>query len=468
MQKSIPKANKFLMVLTLLCGSFITAFSETLLNNGLPTIMREVHVNEMTVQWLSTGYMLAAGITMPLAAYFTNSIKLKTLFTTTMSIFLVGTFFSAIATNFPLLLIGRLIAGIAVGINMPLIPNVLSLVFSPQHRGTVMGIAGIVINFGPAIGPIISGIIVDHYSWRMLFIILMPISTLVIIASQLFVKNIIPTQQLKLDLLSMMSAFLGLGLLLYELGRIGQTGYLDLLTIICLVIGSGLTVYFVKRQFKLTNPLLEMRVFQAPSYRLGVILALVSTASVMSTELMLPLFNQNVLKVSPTVSALIMLPSAIAMIIISPIAGRLYDQIGLKLVAFTGLGLGLITSIPMTSYTTATSFFFIALLYAIRCGGLNLAYPPITVYALNALPQRYVVFGNTIMVTLSQVASAFANAMAATAQALGQRRGIAHHLSLDVARLQGFHWSFWAITALNIIAFVFLIRAKNRSSSEIK
>ncbi|WP_295730551.1 DHA2 family efflux MFS transporter permease subunit [uncultured Limosilactobacillus sp.] len=468
MQISISKTNKFLMVLTLLCGSFITAFSETLLNNGLPTIMREVHVNEMTVQWLSTGYMLAAGITMPLAAYFTNSIKLKTLFTTTMSIFLAGTILSAVATNFPLLLIGRLIEGIAVGINMPLIPNVLSLVFSPQHRGTVMGVTGIIINFGPAIGPIISGIIVDHYSWRMLFIILIPISILVIIASQIFVKNIIPTQQLKLDLLSVMSSFIGLGLLLYGLGRIGQTGHLDVFTITILAIGIGLTTYFVKRQFKLTTPLLEMRVFKAPSYRLGVILALVSTASVMSAELMLPLFNQNVLKVSPTTSALIMLPSAIAMIIISPIAGRLYDQIGIRLVGFVGLGLGLVTSIPMTGYTTATSFFIISILYAIRCGGLNLAYPPISVYALNALPQRYVVFGNTIMVTLSQVASAFANAMAATAQALGQKQGITHHLPLDVARLQGFHWSFWAITALNIIAFVFLLRVKNRSSVEIK
>ena len=132
----MSRQNKILMVITLLCGSFITAFSETLLNNGLPTIMTEVHVSEMTVQWLSTGYMLAAGTTMPLAAYLTNSVKLRILFTTTMTIFLVGTVISALAPNFTLLLIGRLIEGVAVGVNMPLIPNVLALIFSPLHRGT--------------------------------------------------------------------------------------------------------------------------------------------------------------------------------------------------------------------------------------------------------------------------------------------------------------------------------------------
>ena len=131
---------------------------------------------------------------MPLAAYLTNTIKLRHLFTTTMSLFLTGTIIAAAAPNFPILLIGRLIEGVAVGVNMPLIPNVLSLIFSPQNRGTVMGLAGIIINFGPAVGPTVSGVIVDYFSWRMLFIILIPISVVIILMTQFFVKNAIPTR----------------------------------------------------------------------------------------------------------------------------------------------------------------------------------------------------------------------------------------------------------------------------------
>ena len=436
----MSRQNKILMVITLLCGSFITAFSETLLNNGLPTIMAEVHVSEMTVQWLSTGYMLAAGITMPLAAYLTNSVKLRTLFTVTMAIFLVGTIISAFAPNFPLLLIGRLIEGVAVGINMPLIPNVLALIFSPRHRGTIMGLAGIIINLGPATGPTVSGIIVDYFSWRMLFIILIPICILVLIATQLFVKNVIPLKRSSLDFSSVLTSTSGLALLLYSLGRVGEMGRFDWLTLFLQAVGIAVMIFFVKRQLKLKKPLLEMRVFKAPSFRLGATLALLNTSSLMATELM----------------------------VVSPIAGRLYDQIGIKKVAFLGFGIGLLTMIPMAFYSPTTSVFTVTTLYALRCGGLNLAYSPVSVYGLNALPQEYVVFGNTLMVNMNQIADAFANAMAATLQSLGQKHGIAHKLSTSVAALQGFHWSFWSIAVLNIIAFCLLFKLKNRSTVELK
>ncbi len=405
---------------------------------------------------------------MPLAAYLTNSVKLKTLFTTTMTIFLVGTIISALAPNFTLLLIGRLIEGVAVGVNMPLIPNVLALIFSPRHRGTVMGLAGIIINFGPAAGPTVSGIVVDYFSWRMLFIILIPICILVLIATQLFVKNVIPSKPSSLDIPSVLTSMAGLAILLYSLGRVGETGRLDWQTVILQVAGIAIMAYFVKRQLKLEKPLLEMRVFKAPSFRLGATLALLNTSSLMATELILPLFNQNVLKVTPTISGLMLIPSALVMMVVSPIAGRLYDQIGIKKVAFLGFGIGLLTTIPMAFYSPTTSIFTVTALYALRCGGLNLAYSPVSVYGLNALSQEYVVFGNTLMVNMNQIADAFANAMAATLQSLGQKHGIAHQLSSSLATLQGFHWSFWSIAVLNTIAFCLLFKLKNHSTVELK
>lgn len=380
--------KKLAMVITLLCGSFITAFSETLMNNGLPTIMKEVHVDEMTVQWLSTGYMLIAGITMPLAPFLIKRFKLRELFTSTMSIFLLGTVIATFAPNFSILLIGRLIEGIAVGINMPLIPSVLSLIYPPSKRGTVMGLAGIIINLGPAIGPTISGIIVDTFSWRMLFIVLIPITIIVIIATRFLVKSILPTEKTNLDIISLLSSIFGLGTLLYGLGRIGQTGKIGLETICLLLFGLVITIYFVKRQLKLPKPLLEMKVYRAPSFRLGAVIALLNVSSLMATELMLPLFNQNIIKVSPMISGIMLIPSAVAMTIVSPLAGRLYDNFGIKKVAILGMGLGLLTTIPMIFYVSTTSATSVTWIYALRCGGLTLAYAPLTVYALNALPKK--------------------------------------------------------------------------------
>lgn len=464
---TLSSRQKLYMVITLLGGSFLTAFSETLLNNALPTIMREVHVGEMTVQWLSTGYMLIAGITMPLAAFLLKAIKLRRLFTTTMSIFLLGTIIAATAPNFLLLLIGRLIEGIAVGVNMPLIPSVLSLIYPASKRGTVMGLAGIIVNLGPAIGPTVSGIIVDTFSWRMLFIILLPIIVLVIAATQFLVKNVVKTQQLSLDWLSVLTATLGLGMLLYALGRVGQTGALGPEIILLLIFGSLIIYYFVKRQLKLTHPLLEMRVYKAPSFRLGAILTLINTSSLMATELMLPLFNQNVIKVTPMISGMMLIPSALVMLILSPVAGRLYDEIGIKKVALIGMGGGLLFTLPMLFYAAQTIPIEVTVMYALRCGALTLAYSPLTVYALNSLPKKYIVFGSTLIVNMNLVADSFANAMATTIQSLGQKAGISRSLSVMTATTQGYQWSFAAICLLNIIGFLLIFKLKNRSKVEL-
>lgn len=305
-----------------------------------------------------------------------------------------------------------------------------------------MGLAGIIINFGPAVGPTVSGVIVDYFSWRMLFIILIPISVVIILMTQFFVKNAIPTRSSSLDIASVFSSIVGLALLLYGLGRIGETGRWEATTILLQFTGALIMVFFVRRQLHLSKPLLEIRVFKSPSYRLGALLALLNTSSLMATELMLPLFNQNVLKVSPTVSGLMLIPSALAMVIVSPIDGHLYDQFGIKAIAWVGFTIGLATTIPMAFYS------------------------PVTVYGLNALSQEYVVYGNTLMVNLNLVADAFANALAASTQAIGQQHA-AHHLPY-LATVYGFHWSFWSIAILNFIAVVFLFKLKNRSTIELK
>lgn len=465
----MPLSNrqKMAMSVTLLCGSFITAFSETLMNNALPTIMKAMSVDQMTVQWLSTGYMLIAGITMPLAAFLIRSVKLNRLFTATMSIFLLGTVIAAMAPNFPVLLLGRLSQGIAVGVNMPLIPSVFSLIYPASKRGTVMGLAGIIINLGPAIGPTVSGIIVDSFSWRMLFIILLPLVLAVILATQFTVKNVVKTHKIDLDFVSVLAAVTGLGMLLYALGRIGQTGSIGGEIILLLIAGAAIVFYFVRRQLGLTHPLLEMRVYKAPSFRLGAVLALINTSSLMATELMLPLFNQNVIKVTPMISGLLLLPSAVVMLMVSPLAGRLYDEIGIRKIALLGMGGGLIFTLPMIFYTAHTTAAEVSMMYALRCGALTLAYSPLTVYALNSLSKKYIVFGSTLIINMNQIADSFANAMAATMQALGQKAGMNANLSNFAAATQGYEWSFMAICLLNIIGFLLIFKLKNKSKIEL-
>ena len=241
-----------LMMATLLLGSFITTLAETLMNNGLPMIMEETHVSQMSAQWLNTGYMLVAGMIMPLAAFFMHRFLLKRLFTMTMGIFLISTF----APNFTFLLLGHLVQAIAVGINMPLVTNVLTIIIPAKNRGLAIGIAGIIINLGPAIGATLSGVILEFYDWRMLFIVLLPFAILTLICTQFFVENLLEPKKISADFQSVLYAIVGLGSLLYSLGRLGESDSNGIYTALFALVGIDFIMIFIKRQFKIGKPLL--------------------------------------------------------------------------------------------------------------------------------------------------------------------------------------------------------------------
>lgn len=456
----MKRSKMILMMAALLTGSFITTLAETLMNNGLPIIMEETHVTQISAQWLNTGYMLVAGMIMPLANFFLHRFPLKKLFTVTMTVFLLGTVISALAPNFTVLLLGRLIQASAVGVNMPLVTNVLTIIAPLHKRVLALGIAGIIINLGPAVGPTLSGIILEFYSWQMLFIILIPIVVFTIIATQFWVEDVIKPTQITADIQSVGLAVSGLGLLLYSLGRCGEKGSSILVTLLLACLGSCFIVIFVKRQFKIANPLLDLHVFKSRRYCLGLTITLLVSAAIMAPELILPLFNQTILKVTPILSGMVMIPSAVTMALLFPIAGRLYDEYGIKRLAMLGVVIGLITVIPMAFYNTNTSLILITVLYALRCGGLTLSYTPAEVYALNALPKSQVTSGNIIIVTMVQVANSFGTALAVSVQSIVQH--MSQHANL--AAVRGYQWAFGSTVLVTLIACFLVAKIKETST----
>lgn len=456
----MDKRRIFLMMATLLLGSFVTTLAETLMNNGLPDIMKETHVSQMSAQWLNTGYVLVSGMVMPLANFFMHRFPLRRLFTITMTIFLTGSVIAATAPNFALLLLGRLIQASAVGINMPLVTNVLTVIIPAKHRGLALGLAGIIINLGPAVGPTLSGVILKNFHWRMLFIILIPIVIVTIIATQFWVQDVLKPAVVPFDFLSVCFVMVGLGALLYSLGRLGEAGQNMIITIALICWGLLLLFIFARRQFKLENPLLDLHVFQTKRFCLGMTIALLISAAIMAPELVLPLFNQNVKHVSALTAGLVMMPSALAMAFLSPFAGRLYDDFGIRRLGISGSAIAFLTALPMLFYDANTGIIMITLLYAIRCGGLTLAYTPASVYALNGLPQNQVTSGNTIIVTMVQVANSFSTTLAMAIQNVVQNWQIAHRYSISVATTHGFQWTFASTILITLLALLLVWKTR--------
>ncbi|MEX5652483.1 MDR family MFS transporter [Staphylococcus cohnii species complex 1658] len=404
-EKRIP------LFIVLLSGAFITILNQTLLGTALPPIMKDLQVSESTVQWLQSIFMLVNGIMIPVTAFLIERFTSRQLFLTAMSIFAVGTLLCAVGIDFSMLLIGRVLQAAGAGIMMPLMQTILFLTFPKEKRGTAMGLFGLVIAFAPAIGPTLSGILVEHLTWRSVFYVVFPIAIIIIIASIFLLKNVTETTHPKLDIASVILSTLGFGGLLYSFSSVGEAGWTSVQFIAPLIVGIVSLVVFIRRQLNLKEPMLEFRVFNYGIYTLGTILSMFVFGVLIATNIILPLYMQNMLQYSALKSGLVLLPGAIIMGMMNPITGYLFDKFGGKWLARIGLFVLVVSTLPFTMLTEHTTFTYLATSNALRMVSIAMVMMPMTTLAINQLPNELIAHGTAMNNTFRQMAGAIGTAV---------------------------------------------------------
>lgn len=405
------KYNRNLLVVVLLIGTFCTVLNQTLLATAFPTLMKEFDISASTVQWLTTGFLLVNGIMIPVSAWLINSFSSKKLYISAMTTFLIGTIICFLAPNFSVLLTGRLIQAIGVGLSMPLLQNILLTIFPPEKRGSAMGMAGIVIGLAPALGPTLSGWIIDHYSWRDLFGMVIPIVILVLVLALFFMKSVIELTHPKIDTISAILSTIGFGSLLYGFSSVGDKGWLSKEVLGFLIIGIIFIFLFSKRQLKIEHPFLELRVFKSKIFTIAAVLAGVTNMAMIGAEMVLPLYIQNIRGESAFHSGLMLLPGALVMGLMMPITGAIFDKRGARKLAITGMFILTSATLPFAFLTSKTSVIVIVVLYAIRMFGISMVMMPVTTSGMNALPDHLISHGTAVNNTFRQVASSIGTAI---------------------------------------------------------
>src|SRR5690625_3164373 len=295
------------LIIVLLSGAFITILNQTLLGTALPPIMKDLQLTESTVQWLQSVFMLVNGIMIPVTAFLIDRFTTRKLFLTAMGLFTLGTLTAAIAPNFSFLMVGRILQASGAGIMMPLMQTVLFLLFPVERRGTAMGLFGLVIAFAPAIGPSLSGWLVDQFPWRSVFYVVLPIAIFDMIAAYFLLKNVTELKKPKLDILSVILSTIGFGGLLYGFSIAGDMGCSSSQVILAIVVGIISLYLFITRQLKLKEPLLEFRVFKYGIFTLATGLGMVVFAAMIGTNVILPLYMQNMIGFTALKSGLVLL-----------------------------------------------------------------------------------------------------------------------------------------------------------------
>ncbi|MGO4189412.1 MDR family MFS transporter [Pseudarthrobacter sp. TAF60_1] len=406
------------IIATLLVATFVVILNETIMNVALQRLMVDLGVDAPTVQWLSTGFMLTMAVVIPTTGFILQSLSTRAVFMLAMGLFAGGTALAAAAPGFEVLLLARIIQAGGTAIMLPLLMTTILTLVPLSRRGAVMGNVSIAISVAPAMGPTVSGLILEHFTWRFMFVFVLPVALAALAIGAKYLTNVGETEKTKLDFLSVLLTVPAFGGLVYGLSQIGggQGGQSGPKTaaIAALAIGVASLAVFVLRQLRLQKshaPLLDLRAFNFRMFTVSVLLMVVAMMALFGAVILLPLYLQEIRGLGSLETGLALLPGGLAMGLLGPFIGRLFDKVGPLPLTVTGSVLMVLTLWQFSMLDAGTPVWWIVTLHVLLSFGLALLFTPAFTTGLNPLPPHLYSHGSAIMSTSQQVAGAAGTAL---------------------------------------------------------
>ncbi|OKP93917.1 DHA2 family efflux MFS transporter permease subunit [Paenibacillus sp. P32E] len=454
-----------IMVSSLVIANFLAQLMQTMLNTALPRIMVDLRINENKVQWLITIYYLVAGITVPVAGFLVGRFTTRALFFTSVGLFATGTLLAAIAPEFGWVLTGRIIQGIGAGLLMPLFQTTILRVFPKEKIGSAMGLIGLVMGLAPALGPSLSGLVVQEHSWRILFYAVLPVVIANLLLATVSLKNVGDTHHEKLDLKSILYSTLGFAGLLYGVNRAGEQGGSRLITWAIIFAGIIIIVMFIHRQLKLAVPLLDFNIFRNRRFTQSSMIGVLMFIVMVGVELLIPLYAQNVRGLTPKMSGLLLLPGAILLGITSMVSGRLYDRYGIRLIIRGGFSIiAIITLLLTLLLSTHTSMVLVAAIYALLMVGIGFIMTPVTAYAMASVPVTMIAHASPMTITIRSLSSSMGGVMLISIMTASMSHSSIH---FPESMLHGLYASFWTLTGIAAIGLCISFYLRDRKVGQV-
>ncbi|MEC3951925.1 MDR family MFS transporter [Nocardia sp. CDC153] len=450
----------------LVLATFTVILNETIMINAIPRLMTDLHVSERSAQWVSTAFMLTMAAVIPVTGWFLQRVTTRNAYALAMGTFLVGTALAAIAPSFGVLLVGRVIQAGGTAVMMPLLMTTLMTVVHENDRGRVMGNVTLAISVAPAMGPVISGLVLQIASWRWLFVLVLPIAGAVTALGLRKLENVGEPQTGSIDWLSVVFAAFGFGGLVYGLSKFGVGSAVTPSLIVAG--GVALIAIFAVRQISLQRkgtPLLDLRVLLAPTYAKALLLMAVAFLAMMGSMILLPLYLQNLRGLSPLETGLLVMPGGLAMGLLGPTVGKIFDRFGARVLVIPG-AIGITIALAgFTQLSLTSPYALLVALHVLLMVSLAAAFTPVFTLGLGALPMHLYSHGSSMLATLQQVAAAFGTALVVTVMtSRATHLAESGHNPLDSA-LSGMRLAFLVSAALSIIVIVMAVLLPNRSDA---
>ncbi|MFB9748430.1 MDR family MFS transporter [Leifsonia shinshuensis] len=445
----------------LLAATFVVILNETIMSVAIPKLMDDLHIDALAAQWLSTAFMLTMAVVIPITGFLLQRFTTRQVFITAMSLFSLGTLVAAIAPGFSILVVARVIQACGTAIMLPLLMTTLMTLVPPALRGRTMGNVSIVISVAPAIGPTISGVILNFLAWRWIFLIVLPIAVVMLLIGVKFVENVTETRKSRVDVLSVILSAFGFGGLVYGLTLSGETGPAAAgngpMLWGSLAVGVVALAAFITRQLLLQRKdraLLDLRTFRSPIFTAAIVLMAITTASLFGVIIVLPLYLQHVLHLDVLGTGLLLLPGGLVMGLAAPFVGRLYDRVGPRPLVIPGAILVSLVMWSLTMVTETTPVYLVLIAHITMSLGLALMFTPLFTAGLGAVPPHLYSHGSAILGTIQQVGGAAGTALLVAVLSAQTAALAAGGASLDAAPPGGIRAAFFAAAIISVFGVV--------------
>ncbi|MCF4099038.1 MDR family MFS transporter [Maritalea mediterranea] len=455
-----------LVIALLLISTFVVFLNETIMTVALPRLMVALDVSAGAVQWLTTAFLLTMAVVIPITGFLIQQMNTRPIFILAMSVFSVGTFVCAVSPGLELLIFGRVTQAVGTAIMMPLLMTTVMTLVPPEGRGKTMGNISIVISVAPAIGPTISGFVLNYMEWRWLFILVMPIALLALAAGSKYMKNVTEPRYAPLDILSVILSAIAFGGLVYGLSSFGGEGTVAIAGLPSwapLVIGAVVMVIFIARQLHLQkkdSALLDFRTFQSRLYSICVGMLAISMAVLLGTVILLPIYTQNVLGIDALQTGLLLMPGGLLMGLLAPTVGRLYDRYGPRPLVIPGTLLVSAVLWALTQVGETTSIYNILIGHVVLSLGLALVFTPLFTSGLGSVPPQLYSHGSAMLGSIQQVSGAAGVALFVAVMAVQSRLASEAGLAEVPALTEGIRWAFMcgAVIYMFAVAAAWMVR----------
>ncbi|HJA42318.1 MAG TPA: DHA2 family efflux MFS transporter permease subunit [Candidatus Dorea stercoravium] len=450
-----------MIFLCLVVSGISSSVLSTAMTTALPGVVEYFGISTSVGQWITSGYSLAMGMIMPLTAFLITRFPTKRLYLTGIGAFIAGLLVSIFAGDFALMMVGRVLQACGNGVLMTAAQVVIMTIYPIKKRGTMMGTYGLATTAAPVVAPTIAGLMIDAFGWKSIFYVSLVIMILSFIISCIVFEDVLELQDKKFDVVSFVESIVAFGGVTLGIGNLSTFGILSIEAGVPLLLGAVVCVFFVTRQCRLEKPFLDVKILVNRNYAVSVISSMVLYLVMMGSSVMMPLYVQSVMGYSAVVSGLVTLPGSLATALVSPFAGKLYDEIGIKKIFVAGAAALVISNIGMFFLSMETPLWTAAALNVIRNISIGSLMMPLLTWGTSNVHPTKMADASSLLTSLRTIAGSIGSAvfvgiMTMVAASSAETYG-------DNAMMHGMNMSFFWMAvgaAVLLLIAVFAVREK--------